>query len=163
DAFTVSQSIAVEKDVEGVSAGNLGLLMMGRESLAPCTSAAAFECIRATGVDLVGLHAVVVGRSNIVGKPLAALLLAANATVTQCHRKSRNLAAITRQADVLVAAAGHAGLIGREHVREGAIVIDVGINRVSATPASSGSGLATRTIGDVRFDEVAPIAGWITP
>lgn len=157
DAFALQQRISPGKDVEGVSAGNIGLLMMGRAGLAPCTAAAAMECVRSTGINLAGANAAVVGRSNIVGKPVAALLLAANATVTQCHTRTRDLAGVTRHADVLIVAAGRAEMIGREHVKPGAVVIDVGTNRA---PDASGK---SRMVGDVRFDEVEPIAGWITP
>ncbi len=155
DAFSLQQRIAPHKDVEGVAAANLGLLTMGRPAQVPCTAAAAFECIRATGLDLAGAHAVIVGRSTIVGKPVAALLLAAHATVTLCHTRTRGLAEHTQRADVLVVAAGQAGLIGAEHVRPGAVVIDVGTNEVAGPPR--------RIVGDVRFDEVRETAGWITP
>lgn len=157
DGFALQQAISLEKDVEGVGAANLGLLAMGRPALPPCTAAAAMACIRAVCPDLTGKEAVVVGRSTIVGKPAAMLLLAAQATVTQCHTRTRDLAAHTRRAEVLVVAAGKARLIGAEHVGRGAIVIDVGIHRVP------GDGGATRTVGDVRTEEVAPIASAITP
>ncbi len=157
DMIELQQRIAAEKDVEGVSAENLGRLLLGRRALVPCTAAAAFECVRATGVDLTGRHAVVVGRSAIVGKPVAALLLAGHATVTHCHSRTADLAGVCRQADVLVVAVGSPGLIGRDHVRPGAVVVDVGTNRV--TSASGGS----RLVGDVRFDDVRDVAGWLTP
>jgi len=161
DGFRLQQLIAPEKDVEGVGALNLGMLAIGRPALAPCTAAAAFACLKSVRPKLDGCNAVVVGRSAIVGKPLAMLLLAANATVTQCHTRTLDLAAHTRGADVLVAAAGSAGLIGAEHVSPGTIVIDVGTNRVSV-PGPDGR-TTTRLVGDVRFDEVADIAGAITP
>jgi methylenetetrahydrofolate dehydrogenase (NADP+)/methenyltetrahydrofolate cyclohydrolase len=161
DGFALGQTIAAGKDVEGVGAGNLGLLAMGREALVPCTAAAAFACLTSTGMNIKGCEAVVVGRSVIVGKPLAMLLLAAHATVTQCHTRTRDLAAHTRRAEILVAAAGVAGLIGAEHVSPGATVIDVGTHRVSTTGA--GGEKRVKTVGDVRFDEVAPIAKTITP
>ncbi len=157
DAFALQQRIAVGKDVEGVSATNLGMLMMGHAALAPCTAAAAMECVRASGIELAGAAVVVVGRSNIVGKPVAALLLAAHATVTQCHSRTRDLARVTREADVLIVAAGRAEMIRSEHVKRGAIVIDVGTNR--GTDAAGKS----KMVGDVKFDEVEPIASWITP
>lgn len=161
DAFSLQQTIAAAKDVEGVGAANLGMLAMGRDALAPCTAAAAFACLESTGVELSGKHAVVVGRSVIVGKPLAMLLLAAHATVTQCHTRTRDLPVHTRRADILIAAAGAAGLIGAEHVAPGAIVIDVGTHRVPADdPSGEGK---MKTIGDVRFDEVSAVAGAITP
>jgi len=161
DAFLLQQVIAAAKDVEGVGAANLGLLAMGREALVPCTAAAAFACLESTGVELSGKQAVVVGRSVIVGKPLAMLLLAAHATVTQCHTRTRDLPSQTRRADVLVAAAGVAGLIGAEHVTPGAIVIDVGTHRVPAGDSSAEGKM--KTIGDVRLDEVAAVAGAVTP
>lgn len=157
DAGELQRRIVADKDVEGVSPANIGRLVMGRDALPPCTAAAAFECIRSTGVDLAGRHAVVVGRSNIVGKPLAAMLLSTHATVTQCHSRTHDLAEQTRRADVLAVAIGRARLIGREHVRPGAIVIDVGMNR------EMGPDGKVRSVGDVRFDEVAEVAGWITP
>ena len=161
DGFALQQSIAPAKDVEGVGAANLGMLVMGREALAPCTAAAAFECVRSTGIELSGRHAVVVGRSVIVGKPLAMLLLASHATVTQCHSRTRDLEEHTSRADVLIAAVGRAGFIGGEHVRPGAVVVDVGTNRVSV---KSDDGVdVNRTVGDVRFDEASAVAGAITP
>lgn len=162
DGFALQQMISPAKDVEGVGASNLGLLMMGREALVPCTAAAAFACLNATGVAISGVEAVVVGRSVIVGKPLAMLLLGAHATVTQCHTRTRDLAIHTRRAEVLMVAAGVAGLIGAEHVSPGAIVIDVGTHRVPHADAS-GTGSSKKTVGDVRFEEVAPIARAITP
>lgn len=157
DAFALQQCIAPIKDVEGVGAANLGLLAMGRDALAPCTAAAAMACLKSTGVTLSGAEAVVLGRSVIVGKPLALLLVSEHATVTMCHTRTKDLVAHTRRADVLLIAAGVAGLIGAEHVRPGAIVIDVGTNRV---PGEDGK---LKTVGDVRFDEVAPIAAAINP
>ena len=161
DAFALQQAIAPAKDVEGVNATNLGLLSMGRAALAPCTAAAAMACIESTGVDLAGRHAVVVGRSNIVGKPLAMLLLAAHSTVTQCHTRTRDLAEHTRSADILVVAAGRAGVIGPEHVAPGTMVIDVGTHRVKVLEADGRH--KTVTVGDVRFEEVSPLASFITP
>ncbi|MFH1420338.1 MAG: bifunctional 5,10-methylenetetrahydrofolate dehydrogenase/5,10-methenyltetrahydrofolate cyclohydrolase [Planctomycetota bacterium] len=161
DAFALQQTIAVGKDVEGVGAANLGLLVMGKETLVPCTAAAAFACLKSTGLDITGKEVVVVGRSVIVGKPLAMLLLAAHATVTQCHTRTKDLAAHTRRADILVAAAGAVGLIGAEHVSPGAVVIDVGTHRVPTTDAEGNRKM--KTVGDVRFDEVTPIAQAITP
>jgi methylenetetrahydrofolate dehydrogenase (NADP+)/methenyltetrahydrofolate cyclohydrolase len=134
---------------------------MGREALVPCTAAAAFACLQSTGVEIDGKRAVVVGRSNIVGRPLAMLLLASHATVTQCHTRTRDLASHTRSAEILMVAAGKAGLIGPEHVSPGATVIDVGANRL---PVKLPDGTVKwQTVGDVRFAEVAPIASYITP
>jgi methylenetetrahydrofolate dehydrogenase (NADP+)/methenyltetrahydrofolate cyclohydrolase len=153
--------ISPAKDVEGVGARNLGLLTMGREALVPCTAAAAFACLNATGVNISGVNAVVVGRSVIVGKPMALLLLGAHATVTQCHTRTRDLSAHTRRAEVLMVAAGVAGLIGAEHISPGTIVIDVGTHRIpDAGSTETGS---FKIVGDVRFEEVAPIAKAITP
>jgi methylenetetrahydrofolate dehydrogenase (NADP+)/methenyltetrahydrofolate cyclohydrolase len=157
DSAELQQRIDPGKDAEGVSPANLGRLFLGRDALPPCTASAAFECIRSTGIDLKGCRAVVVGRSNIVGKPLAAMLLAAHATVTQCHSRTPDLAAETRRADVLAVAIGRPELVGAEHVRPGAIVIDVGTNRVRGPDGRP------RTAGDVQFDSVAEVAGWITP
>ncbi|MBX3396302.1 MAG: bifunctional 5,10-methylenetetrahydrofolate dehydrogenase/5,10-methenyltetrahydrofolate cyclohydrolase [Phycisphaerae bacterium] len=159
DGFALQQAIAAEKDVEGVGAKNLGLLAMGRAALVPCTAAAAFACLKSTGVEIAGKEAVVIGRSVIVGKPLAMLLLSAHATVTQCHTRTRDLAGHTRRAEILFAAAGAAGIIGAEHVSPGAIVIDVGTHRVPSVDDPS----RLRTVGDVRFDEVVNVASRITP
>jgi methylenetetrahydrofolate dehydrogenase (NADP+) / methenyltetrahydrofolate cyclohydrolase len=161
DAFRLQQTIAASKDVEGVGAANLGLLLMGRDALVPSTAAAAFACLESTGLDLTGREAVVVGRSIIVGKPLAILLLAAHATVTQCHTRTRDLASHTRRAEILCVAAGVPELIGAEHVSPGAIVIDVGTHRLSSTDSEGKP--RTRTTGDVRMEEVLPIAGVVTP
>ena len=161
DAAAIQERIAAVKDVEGVGAANLGMLALGRDALAPCTAFAAFECIKFVCPDMTGRRAVVVGRSPIVGKPLAMLLLAANATVTQCHSKTRDLARHTREAEILIAAIGKPGFIRAEHVGRGAIVVDVGTNRVEV--ADAGGAKKTRTVGDVFFDDVSPIASAITP
>jgi methylenetetrahydrofolate dehydrogenase (NADP+)/methenyltetrahydrofolate cyclohydrolase len=142
-----------DKDVDGLHPLNLGLLLMGRPVFASCTPAGVMELLGRSGLPVAGRHAVVVGRSNIVGKPMAALLLAADATVTVCHSRTPDLAAITRQADILVAAVGRAGLVTAEMVKPGAVVIDVGTNR----------GPDGKLLGDVQFSSVAEIAGWITP
>ncbi|MEK6644877.1 MAG: bifunctional 5,10-methylenetetrahydrofolate dehydrogenase/5,10-methenyltetrahydrofolate cyclohydrolase [Planctomycetota bacterium] len=161
DGFALQQHIDRRKDVEGVCAANLGLLAMGRDALAPCTAAAAFACLHSTGVEIRGKSAVVIGRSVIVGKPLAMLLVSAHATVTQCHTQTRDLASQARGAEILIVAAGRAGLIGAEHVAPGAIVIDVGTHRVSMRQADGSDKMTT--VGDVRFAEVAPIASYISP
>ena len=141
------------KDVDGLTPVNAGLLVQGRpEAVAPCTPAGVMELLREAGTELSGARAVVVGRSILVGKPLAALLLAADATVTHCHSRTRDLGAICREADVLVAAAGRPGLIDGTMVRAGATVIDVGTNRVDG-----------RLVGDVDFGSAAERAGAITP
>lgn len=142
------------KDVDGFHVRNMGALMTGGESgFVPCTPKGCMELIRRTGIDLTGKEAVVIGRSNIVGKPMAMLLLAKNATVTVCHSRTADLAAHTRRADVLVAAVGNPGMITGEMVKPGAVVIDVGINRLADG----------RVTGDVDFDSAKEIAGWITP
>lgn len=141
------------KDVDGLTPLNAGLLAQGRpEAVAPCTPAGVIELLREAGTELSGAEAVVVGRSILVGKPLAALLLAADATVTHCHSRTRDLASICRRADVIVAAAGRPGLIGGEMVGEGATVIDVGTNRVDG-----------KLVGDVDFAAASERAGAITP
>jgi methylenetetrahydrofolate dehydrogenase (NADP+) / methenyltetrahydrofolate cyclohydrolase len=140
------------KDVDGLTPLSAGRLFQGLEGLVPCTPAGVMELLRVAGAELQGAEAVVLGRSKLVGKPVAALLLAANATVTQCHSKTRDLAAVCSRADVLVAAVGVPKLVGAEHVREGAIVIDVGIHRTD-------DGL----VGDVDFDAVKDRASAITP
>ena len=153
DAARVLESIAPAKDVDGFHEANLGALMAGRPGVVPCTPLACMRLIEHAGVQVVGRHAVVVGRSNIVGKPLAHLLLQKDATVTICHSKSADLAAICRSADLLVAAVGRAKLIGAAMVKPGACVIDVGINRLPDG----------KLAGDVDFDAVRNVAGWITP
>ncbi len=140
------------KDVDGLTPINAGLLMQDRDGLVPCTPAGVMELLAEAGVELSGARAVVLGRSILVGKPVAQLLLAANATVTHCHSRTRDLAAVCREADVLVAAVGSPGLVTADMVREGAVVIDVGTNR-------SDDGL----VGDVDFAAVSQKAGAITP
>ena len=152
DAPTMTALIDPAKDVDGLTPMSAGLLAQGRPGLVPGTPLGVMELLRSQGVELEGAHAVVVGRSQLVGKPLAALLLAANATVTQCHSRTRNLPAACRLGDVVVAAAGRPRLIGAEMVREGAVVIDVGTNRTA-------DGVA----GDVDFEAVRRKAAAITP
>lgn len=131
DENKVLAAIAPEKDVDGFHAINVGYLSQGREALVPCTPAGVIEILKRKNVEISGKHAVIVGRSNIVGKPMAQLLLQENATVTVCHSRTKDLPAIARQADILVAAIGRAGFITAEHIKEGAVVIDVGINNFS--------------------------------
>ena len=147
------------KDVDGFTAENLGRLLTGSSGFIPCTPQGIMYALRQYGIPLSGAHAVIVGRSAIVGKPLAALLTAADATVTLCHSKTKDLAALTRQADILIAAAGHPALITGSMIKKGAAVIDVGINRVPDSTAPKGS----RLTGDVDFESAAEQAGWITP
>ena len=145
--------IVPEKDVDGFHVQNAGKLLNGLPGVVACTPKGAMEMIRRTGVDLSGKEAVVVGRSNIVGKPMAMLLLQQNCTVTMCHSRTADLAAHIRNADVLVAAVGKAKFITADMVKPGAIVIDVGINR-------NADG---KVVGDVDFDAVKEVAGFITP
>jgi methylenetetrahydrofolate dehydrogenase (NADP+)/methenyltetrahydrofolate cyclohydrolase len=152
DASRFVERIDPRKDVDGLTAVNAGLLWQGRPGLAPCTPLGVIELLDRSEVELSGREAVVVGRSQLVGKPLAAMLLARNATVTLAHRHTRDLAAVCRRADVLVAAVGVPRLLGAEHVKPGAIVIDVGINRTD-------DGL----VGDVDFHTVRPRAAAMTP
>jgi methylenetetrahydrofolate dehydrogenase (NADP+) / methenyltetrahydrofolate cyclohydrolase len=152
DDAAMTTLIDPAKDVDGLHPMNAGLLAQGREGLVPCTPAGVMELLRHTGVELEGARAVVVGRSQLVGKPVAALLLAANATVTQCHSRTRDLAAVCREAEVLVAAVGSERLVTADMVSVGAVVIDVGTNRTE-------DGL----VGDVDFEAVREKARAITP
>ena len=149
---SVLRLIDPDKDVDGFHAMNSGRLMNGQPGFVPCTPLGVMKLLEAYGIDPAGKHAVVIGRSNIVGKPMAMLLLAANATVTICHSRTQNLADITRQADILVAAVGRANFVTADMVKAGAAVIDVGINRVDG-----------KIVGDVDFDAVSGVAGYITP
>lgn len=146
-------AIAPIKDVDGFHPVNAGRLLEGRPRFVPCTPLGIMRMLDAYGIEVAGRHAVVVGRSPIVGRPMAALLLAHDATVTVCHSRTRDLASLTRQADVLIVAVGRPGLIGPDHVKPGAAVIDVGINRLPGG----------RLVGDVDFEAVRPVAGWLTP
>lgn len=148
----VVAAIDPAKDVDGLTPTNAGLLAHGTPGLVPCTPAGVIELLRHEGVELEGAEAVVLGRSKLVGRPLASLLLGENATVTACHSRTRDLAAVCRRADVLVAAVGVPRLIGADSVRPGAVVVDVGVNRTD-------DGL----VGDVDFDSVRDVAGAITP
>jgi methylenetetrahydrofolate dehydrogenase (NADP+)/methenyltetrahydrofolate cyclohydrolase len=129
----ILEAIDPEKDVDGFHPMNVGRLNQGQKSLVPCTPAGVIEILKRSGIEIAGKHAVVIGRSNIVGKPMAALLLKENATVTICHSRTADLPAITRQGDILVAAIGRPGFVRGEHIGQGATVIDVGINNVSDT------------------------------
>ena len=144
--------ILPEKDVDGFHLINAGHMLTGTEGVVACTPRGALHMIKSTGVNLSGKEAVVIGRSNIVGKPMAMLLLKENCTVTICHSRTQNLAEHTCRADILVAAVGKAGFVTADMVKPGAIVIDVGINRVDG-----------KVKGDVDFDAVKEVAGWITP
>lgn len=133
----ILEAIDPAKDVDGFHPMNVGRLSQGVESLVPCTPAGVIQILKRSDIEIAGRHAVIVGRSNIVGKPMAMLLLQENATVTICHSRTRDLPAVTRQADILVAAIGRAGFIRSEHIGEGATVVDVGINNVSDTDFAS--------------------------
>ncbi|HET9587264.1 MAG TPA: bifunctional 5,10-methylenetetrahydrofolate dehydrogenase/5,10-methenyltetrahydrofolate cyclohydrolase [Anaerolineales bacterium] len=161
DLEQLENAIHPSKDVEGMSSANIGNIVYGDASLGPCTSLASVELLRSTGLNLRGLEVVIVGHSEIVGKPVALLLVEELATVTICHHGTRNLAYHTRQADALVVAVGKAGLITAEMVKPGAAVIDIGINHVEVIGAD-GSRRA-KIVGDVDFDSVHEVAGWITP
>jgi methylenetetrahydrofolate dehydrogenase (NADP+) / methenyltetrahydrofolate cyclohydrolase len=152
DSMPLISSITPAKDVDGLSPESAGRLAVGLPSLLPCTPHGVIQLLKRNGIELSGREAVVVGRSNLVGKPLAQLLLRENATVTVCHSRTRELSAVTRRADVLIVAAGKREMVGAEYVGEGAVVVDVGIHRKE-------EGL----VGDVRFDEVEPRAAWISP
>ncbi|MBY5784269.1 bifunctional methylenetetrahydrofolate dehydrogenase/methenyltetrahydrofolate cyclohydrolase FolD [Rhizobium leguminosarum] len=163
DSEAIIQSILPEKDVDGLSTVNAGKLAIGdlKTGLVSCTPAGAMVFVRRThGEDLSGLNAVVIGRSNLFGKPMAQLLLNANATVTIAHSRTRNLAEVCRNADILVAAVGRPEMVRADWVKPGATVIDVGINRVAAPERGEGK---TRLVGDVAFEEVSAVAGTITP
>ncbi|HWS82555.1 MAG TPA: bifunctional methylenetetrahydrofolate dehydrogenase/methenyltetrahydrofolate cyclohydrolase FolD [Rubrobacter sp.] len=153
DSMPLISSISPAKDVDGLSPESVGRLVLGLPSLLPCTPHGVIQLLKRNGIELSGSEAVVVGRSNLVGKPLAQLLLRENATVTLCHSRTRDLPEVTRRADILVVAAGKREMVGAEHVGEGAVVVDVGIHRKEE------GGL----VGDVRFDEVEPKAAWISP
>lgn len=157
DAYEIQRRIDPDKDVEGVNPANIGNIVYGRSSLAPCTALATLKMIESTGVPLRGSRAVVIGASDVVGKPIAVLLMRQDATVISCNKFTHGLADLARSADVLVAAAGVPGLVTPELVKPGAIVIDVGVNRV---PGPDGR---TVTVGDVLFDEVRKVAGWVSP
>ncbi len=157
DRARLQYEIDVVKDVEGVNPANIGYVVYGHTLIAPCTAGAVIELILSTGMEIEGANAVVVGASEIVGKPVSLLLTEKMATVTTCHIATRDLKSHTKNADILVVAVGKPGLIGPEHVKPGAVVIDVGINRVKQPDG------ATKTVGDVQFDAVKEIAGHITP
>ena len=159
DGPTLTGMIDPGKDVDGLTPVNAGLLLLGQPGLRPCTPLGVIELLADADVQLEGAEAVVVGRSNLFGKPMAQLLLKQNATVTTCHSRTGNLGGVCARADVLIAAVGHARLVTREFVKPGAVVIDVGMNRLTPEEAGNSSGL----VGDVNFQEVAEIASAITP
>lgn len=163
DADRVLETISPDKDVDGFHVVNAGRLAVGLPGLVPCTPLGSIMLLKDALGDLSGLNAVVVGRSNIVGKPMAQLLLAESCTVTIAHSRTRHLPALCRTADILVAAVGRPEMIRGDWIKPGATVIDVGINRVpSRDPAKAAEG-KTRVVGDVAFDEAVEVAGHITP
>ena len=153
DAESALGKIPAEKDVDGFSAGNLGKLVLGKETIAACTPLGIMKMLESAGISPRGKHAVVLGRSETVGKPMALLLLNADATVTICHSRTTNLKDICREADILISAVGKPKFVTEDMVKEGAVVIDVGINRNEAG----------KLCGDVDFEKVAPKTSWITP
>lgn len=157
DEQRVIDRIHPDKDVDGFHVINAGRLAVGQDGFVPCTPLGCSIMVRDCAESLSGLNAVVVGRSNIVGKPMAALLLRENCTVTVAHSRTRDLPALCREADILVAAVGRPHMIGGDWIKPGAIVIDVGINRIDK------EGGGTRLVGDVDFDAASKIAGFITP
>ena len=152
DENLITNSILPHKDVDGFTSVNLGHLFSGNPILEPATARAVMRLIDSTGLKLEGKNAVVVGRSNIVGKPVAMMLLQKNATVTVCHSKTKNISEHTKKADILVAAVGKPRMVTKDMVKQGAVVIDVGINRVDG-----------KIVGDVDFENVKEVAGFITP
>jgi len=162
DGPALTAMIAPDKDVDGLTPVNAGLLALGRPGLRPCTPCGVMELLADAGVSgdqIEGAEAVVIGRSNLFGKPMAQLLLAQNATVTVCHSRTRDLPAVCARADVLIAAVGRPRLVTREFVKPGAVVIDVGMNRLTPEQAGNKSGL----VGDVDFEAVSEVASAITP
>ncbi len=161
DTEGILSAVALDKDVDGFHPINIGrLAMKGRDPLfAPATPAGIIELLDRLGIEIEGKEAVVLGRSNIVGLPVSMLLLKRNATLTICHSRTQELPTVVRRADILVAAVGRTEMVKRDWVKPGAVVIDVGINRVEDPSAKRGY----RLVGDVAYDEVSEVAGWITP
>jgi methylenetetrahydrofolate dehydrogenase (NADP+)/methenyltetrahydrofolate cyclohydrolase len=154
DAASLISRIDPAKDVDGLSPESAGRLTLRLPSLLPCTPHGIIRLLKRNRIEFVGKEAVVIGRSNLVGKPLSQLLLREDATVTVCHSRTNDLPEVARRADILIVAAGRREMVGAEHVKEGAVVVDVGIHR-----QEGGGGL----VGDVRFGEVEPVAAWISP
>jgi methylenetetrahydrofolate dehydrogenase (NADP+)/methenyltetrahydrofolate cyclohydrolase len=159
DGATLTGLIDAAKDVDGLTPVNAGLLSLGRPGLRPCTPSGVIELLARTGVSLEGAEAVVVGRSNLFGKPMAQLLLEANATVTICHSRTRDLRAVCARADVLIAAVGQPRIVKGDFIKPGAVVIDVGMNRLTPEQAGNKSGL----VGDVDYAAAVELASAITP
>ena len=158
DAHKVIEAISPDKDVDGFHVASAGALMVGQAGFWPCTPYGCMKMLESIGYDLRGKHAVVIGRSNIVGKPMALMLLQKNATVTICHSATQNLKAMTLQADVIVAAVGKRKMLTADMVKPGAVVIDVGMNRIPEGEPGEG-----KLCGDVDFDGVKEVAGYVTP
>ncbi len=161
DPYRIQSLIDPTKDVEGVNPANIGNIVYGRSSLAPCTALAVMRLIESTGVELKGARALVVGASDIVGKPIAVMLMRPEATVLSTNKHTEDLTALARTADVLIAAAGVPKLVTGEWVKPGAVVIDVGIHRVKVE--GRGDGVKRVTVGDVEPESVRPVAGWLSP
>ncbi|WP_017755724.1 bifunctional methylenetetrahydrofolate dehydrogenase/methenyltetrahydrofolate cyclohydrolase FolD [Calidifontibacillus oryziterrae] len=153
DEKKVIERILPEKDVDGFHPINVGRMMTGQKALISCTPYGVLKMVQLQNIEIEGKHVVVIGRSNIVGKPVGQLFLNENATVTYCHSKTKNLKEITKQADILIVAVGRANFIGKEYIKEGAVVIDVGVNRLPTG----------KLCGDVIFDEAKDVASFITP
>ena len=161
DEDAVIDSISIQKDVDGFHPWNVANLWLGRKCIVPCTPKGIITMIESTGVDLKGKKAVVIGRSNIVGKPVAKLLLDRNATVTIAHSRTQDLAKVASEADILVAAVGRPKMVTADMIKPGAVVIDVGINRISV-PGPDGDPV-NKLVGDVDFESASEVAGYITP
>lgn len=161
DLEALENAMHPSKDVEGMSSANIGNIVYGDSSLGPCTSLASVDLLKSTGLNIRGLEVVIVGHSEIVGKPVALLLVEELATVTICHHGTRDLRNHTRRADALFVAVGKPGLITADMVKPGAAVIDIGINQIEVTREDGTKGL--KTVGDVDFEGVHEVAGWITP
>ena len=161
DLEELANAIHPSKDVEGMSSANIGNIVYGDSALGPCTSLASVELLHTTGLNLRGLEVVIIGHSEIVGKPVALLLVEELATITICHHGTRNLTYHTRQADALIVAVGKPGLITADMVKPGAAVIDIGINQIDVIQPDGTT--KKKTVGDVDFEAVGQVAGWITP
>ncbi|NSL50389.1 bifunctional methylenetetrahydrofolate dehydrogenase/methenyltetrahydrofolate cyclohydrolase FolD [Calidifontibacillus erzurumensis] len=153
DEKKVIERISPEKDVDGFHPINIGRMMTGQEAFIPCTPYGILKMVQLQNIEIEGKHVVVIGRSNIVGKPVGQLFLNENATVTYCHSKTKNLKEMTKQADILIVAVGKANFIGKDYIKEGAVVIDVGVNRLETG----------KLCGDVIFEEAKEVAAYITP
>lgn len=157
DPHRIQRLIAPEKDVEGVNPANIGNVVYGQSSLIPCTSLAVLKMIESTRVPIRGRRAVIVGAGDVVGKPIAVLMMREEATVISCNKYTEGLAELTRTADILVAAAGVPGLVKKDMIKPGSVVVDVGVNRVKGADGK------TRTVGDVDFDGAKDVASFISP